>query len=521
MGYYFSPEHANLIAYLTVGGGAAPRTERLTLETFLRSLTSEDEPNIFFAGIREHFERLISSNQNWKQAIEKTAKKLIELLPPGPHEAIIESNDVCRILDALKPFFAGYDLYALVLQSSEQYRDQKAADFFQEAARSSRGYGLILTTPPGPNFLNVLDPFPPLRTLAENPIVAPAVIFWTRLGGTCALPLDEAKVMYRNELLDHLPLGVGIIDQIIRGHARAAQTKRILHMSDLHFGQPEASRRRSYLKGHLATIVKDVDRVVITGDLFDEPDGDLKGEFDEFRSDVERMTDHEVIVVPGNHDARWHGNVVLGFGKNFEQLAKLRWSPVVVDDDLNAVFFCFNSAEGGEFAKGRVSEEQRLAQGTLFDNLRRKRPAIEGYLRIALVHHHPYTYSTAPTAWYEKRLAAVSKREDAFVAFENADEFIKWCASRRISLILHGHKHQPHQIPCHIDLYDSVHDMMVIGCGSTTGVEDTPMRYVVLNYDPWAKRWGAVFYQDVAGDGSSFLPHSVAIDVRRGPPEPL
>jgi len=332
------------------------------------------------------------------------------------------------------------------------------------------------------------------------------------------LPLAEAKALFRGQLLDTLRHGVGEVDRIIRAQARAIAVKKLLHMSDLHFGKPEAARRRSYLKGHLADVLRGIDRVVITGDMFDSPDGDLKGEFDEFRSDIERMTNKELIIVPGNHDVRTRGNAFLGFGKNFEQIAELRWRPVVIDDDLSIVFYCFNSAEGGDFARGLVSEQQRLFRATEFDRLRARAPRIDGYLKVALVHHHPYDYATHPTALYEKVLSKVQsklyRRQDVFVGFDNADQFLTWCAGRGVSLILHGHKHVPHQRIGYVAQTGRRYQFLVIGCGSTTGVENTPMCYDVIHYDPASRRWGATFYHDIAADGGGFILQTVTIDTR-------
>lgn len=280
-------------------------------------------------------------------------------------------------------------------------------------------------------------------------------------------------------------------------------------MSDLHFGKPEAQNRRTYLKSHLEDVLAGIDRVVVTGDLFDEPNPKFKAEFDDFRADVERMTNNEIIVVPGNHDVRHKGNKLAGVGEEFAQLAKLRWAPVSVDHDFRTVFFCFNSAEGGDWARGLVGEKQRLDMATEYQRQCKQFPEIKTYFKVALVHHHPYPYDTEfeATTSYQKLISYIGIDEDKFLAFENADEFMEWCSARHVSVVLHGHKHRPrHKI--------GLNNILVVGCGSTTGVENTPMSYDVITLNLDSGRWSTSFYHDPKSDGSGFVLQNVTIDNR-------
>jgi hypothetical protein len=47
-------------------------------------------------------------------------------------------------------------------------------------------------------------PFPALRVLADQPVAPPGVLFWTRLGSACALPLQDAFDFLRHDLLEAL-----------------------------------------------------------------------------------------------------------------------------------------------------------------------------------------------------------------------------------------------------------------------------------------------------------------------------
>jgi|SRR5208337_753113 len=90
---------------------------------------------------------------------------------------------------------------------------------------------------------SVIDPFPALRVLAENPIKPPLVVFWTPSESSCVLSLHEAFAFFRGELIWALDSGDGrALDRLITEAAARQRVKRILHLSDLHFGAPAAPR---------------------------------------------------------------------------------------------------------------------------------------------------------------------------------------------------------------------------------------------------------------------------------------
>jgi predicted phosphodiesterase len=507
MGARFEIDHANFVGYLTADRDAtAPRTDSYTLKAFLMSLA--------------YGEGLISSTMgtpdDWTRKIARSAEREAEMLSWDEH--VLSPTEVSQRLDPLRTYFTGYALYAMVLPSGSHGKDKDSFRFFTESAVSSHTDALILM-PEGEtrNLTSVTDPFPALRVLAENPIVPPLVVFWTPLGSACVLPLEAAFDFFRREIIWALESGWKEIDVLIRATAAKQKCKRILHLSDLHFGAPEAARRRRWLKEQLARELPSIDRVVVTGDLFNNPEEALRESFDEFRADIENLTQKDVLVIPGNHDVRSNGNAFMGMGKNSEYVTDLRWDPVVLDHDLQTVFFSFNSSETGNFATGAVGERQRLDRSSLFDRETRRNSRVSDYLKIALVHHHPYAYNTAPQALYEKVLAGLVGDEERFVAFDGADEFMNWCAARGVSLVLHGHKHVPHWVEANISVRGRSQNVVVVGCGSTTGVGGRPMCYDIIAMDPATKRWNALFYYDDKGDGSGFGLQNVALNLRPDP----
>jgi len=235
MGARFEIDHANFVAYLTAGPDAtAPRANLGTLKMFLMALA--------YGG------GLISSTQgtpdDWTRRISEAAEREANEIPWT--DEVLESREVAQRLDPLRTYFTGYPLYAMVLPSGSWQEDRASFRFFTEAAVASHSNALILM-PEGQSYelTSVVDPFPALRVLAECPTAPPAVVFWTPLGGSCVLSLDEAFDFFRRDLIWTLDRGPKEVDSQILAVARRQRSKRILHLSDLHFGTPEAARRNS------------------------------------------------------------------------------------------------------------------------------------------------------------------------------------------------------------------------------------------------------------------------------------
>jgi 3',5'-cyclic AMP phosphodiesterase CpdA len=292
--------------------------------------------------------------------------------------------------------------------------------------------------------------------------------------------MDDAFRFLRHDLLDALAGGLRSADRAIAARASIKKAKRILHLSNLHIGLDEATQRRSYLKRHIKTLLPTVQRL---------------------------------LVVPGNHDMRVKGNAFGGFGRKAEFVTDLDWSPIDVDHDIQTTFFSFNSSEGGNFARGGVSLRQRLLRAELHDAELQRRSSVGDYFNIALVHHHPVDYFSQPTALYERILAKLGG-EDRFISFEEADDFLNWCSSRRVGLVLHGHKHIPHLATVQFSRTGGS-AVTVVGSGSSVGAGRKPMCYDVVTIEPETKRWSVSFHQDERGDGSGFELQNVALDLHR------
>ena len=526
MGWRFDLDHANFVAYLASESRVGPpRAEAESLRQFIWSLSTDEGRSgvaakaAYDRGDAAARHKLISSDPDWVRDIRRAAEMSYRAFQHEtgirPQDTVLEPAIVERILEPLRPSFSGYWLYCLIVRTGTIYPSAEEDEFFQEVAVFSQHRGLALM-PDGPAGLrNILDPFPALQELARTPLDPPAAVFWTAHGATCALPLAEARVFFRTVLLDCLPAGPQAVDAALRQRQAETDTRRFLHMSDLHFGDPESDKTRRYVTSHLAGLLDGIDRVVVTGDLFNSPRPELRNQFLDFCANVRRMTPKDLIVIPGNHDVRKRGIL----GQTYEFVVDIGWQPIVVDDDLECVFFCFNSVEEGNLARGRVTNEQCMRMGASFDEEcdlrnRQKQKDIRQYTRIALVHHHPFAYDTAEVAYYEPFLRRITGNQDSFTRFEEADRFVTWCAERGVSLILHGHKHVPHHVQASVSVNGADRTMMVVGCGSTTGAEGSPLCYDVVSLNPKSGRWSVSFHEDASRAGAGFRMKELTIDTR-------
>jgi len=116
---------------------------------------------------------------------------------------------------------------------------------------------------------------------------------------------------------------------------------------------------------------------------------------------------------------------------------------------------------------------------------------------------------------YDKFVRIITRNEDSFTRLKNADRFLTWCADREISLILHGHKHVARHVQVEISASDgSIRYIDVVGCGSTTGVESSPLCYDILSIEPSTRTWGVSFYHDPSPSGAGFRSQEMSVDTR-------
>jgi predicted MPP superfamily phosphohydrolase len=511
MGWIFPLESANLVAYLTIAAVVRPpRVRRNDLMMFLGSI----------GDVYRNRARLISSDTVWIETVQRTASAGLEYLstlPSRSYDEVLDDETVMKCLASLKPLLSAYDLFALAV--GDYTSDRELAAFVDHAAYSSRHHAIFLS--PDLPFSNaafeLLDPFPAISLISEQPENWPGMLFWSRTGSACFVGLPDAFDLYERLRRTFERPSPGLeIDELLDAHRSKGRSKRLLQLSDLHFGNADAIEKEAYVSGHLESILKDVDRVVITGDLFNEPKREQAIAFRNFRSSIQRRSGKDPVVIPGNHDQKWLGN----FGSPLREMANLEWSSLVFDDDMGCVFYCFDSSRDADWARGKVTKQQMMDVATLFVTHSVSNPAVNEYLPVALVHHHPFSFETGKERLLDRALERVGVTDEFLLRMDDAEAFLAWCAKRGVQLVLHGHKHVyryvNQMIPIQRGDSQELREISAIGCGTTLGAEGKPLSYNLLSWDPVSRKWSVSFFAD-PGDGSGFTRQYVAL---RSMPEP-
>jgi predicted phosphodiesterase len=447
----------------------------------------------------------------WREEVAIGATKVRESIRSQPADDAATK----AALDAMRPFFQGFLLYAMIIPCPRRgYSEEVLAEFEKLDGRNGR-VALVLSGRLRRRTIEIPDPQPPFRALADRPIAAPCAVLWTAQRACCVFSEDELLAFLRKELPAMLGAGdeaaLEALTSEFEKRRKGQAARRILHLSDFHFGDRRVQERKHYLASHLRRVLPSVDRVVVTGDLCDEPKPIALASYREFCSDLEQSIAHDLITVPGNHDARRKGNSLWKFGRKHHVLIEHEWGRLVVDHDIRCVFFCFNSCKEGDWARGFLSEIDRLTAAAFFERRASRFPAITDYTRIALIHHHLYPFASDAKTGYGRLLEKIFGGDERFVALENPGEVLDWCARRNISLVLHGHKHKPFHMSEDFLLDGYVHPIATIGCGTSTGVEGAPMSYNVVTLDSESDNWSVRYFADFKGDGGGFLLHAVAI----------
>ena len=275
----------------------------------------------------------------------------------------------------------------------------------------------------------------------------------------------------------------------------------ILHLSDLHFGSRQVTTRQvDYVETHLRQKIEahvesgHVVQPVITGDLMDSPSQQNLAAFESFRHRLEATTSTAAVCIPGNHDMKRKGL----FMRKWGPVAGLEWQSVVESDVGPFGFVCFNTAQNGHLARGKITGEQFLETKAKLDGVR-ARESFAGCVYVAVVHHHPFPIESDEV----DTLPFIGIREEPFLTMSNGEQLGTWCAGNDIPLILHGHKHKPRFVGREIEVKGQVRSVHAIGCGAAFGVEGKPLSYNWLSWHATDRSWSVSYFAD-PGDGSGF-----------------
>lgn len=514
MGWIFPIECSNVVAFLTAPDHTvAPRLTRGELSAFLHALRQMPR----FEQEQQPWQpRFISARPNWLERIERAAaaaSSYVDSLATNWDEWL-EPAAIDRALGDLKTLLGDYELFAL---AARREPNPELNAFVQEAAYASGGHAIYLVSDEITTSFDVLDPFPAIALLAEQPDKWPGVLFWSRRGVAAFCSLRDARVVHNKMLAVFQRPSSQIsaaVDRILDEHRSTSSSKQLLHLSDLHFGTTTALRNQAYLLATLAKVIPRVDRVVVTGDLMENPREQDALTYKNFQASLVRMG-KEPVRIPGNHDQKWLGN----FGSSLKEMAGIEWSKLVVDDDLGCIFLGFDSARDARFATGKVASDQLLEVAALLDTRCVASPELEDYLKVALVHHHPFSFETKAETLIQRGLKYIGLSDESFLRFHDAEKFVKWCALRGVPLILHGHKHVQRYVKhWESDGKGGQFEVAAVGCGTSLGAEDQPLSYNVVAWEPHSRQWAASFFSD-PGDGSGFTRQHVSVQAANKPRE--
>ncbi len=499
MGAIFKLEHANIMTYVTSRSYPPPRVLRQHLDEFLDVLSHEAERYL----IPER------GFEPWPTEIATVAREAAMRLRESPssvHETpVVPPPMLGPLLEGLRNEFSAYPLYALTVGSGGEAQEVAK----EIASAPMHGQLLVLIPESGMSERNfeVLDPLPAFSTALHAAPDWPGFVFWTQTGASAFAKLSEVNKLVqrlRDAQYDMRPKRpfpfptTSGFDYVLQDWTKRTQRyyRRLLHLSDLHFGTEEATENQAILDSELSEIVQNVDRVVITGDLFDTPNKNYAALFANFKHNITRLAGgREPIAITGNHDQRMIGL----FGDDYKHVALIGSQKIVVDDQCKMIFICFNSSEKGTFARGRITKSQFRQLGGEYRTLTASRPELKDYLPIVLVHHHPFSFEVPAETMVQKALKAIGLGDEKLLVLANVEELHHWCMDWNVKTILHGHKHKARYVEREVTRDSSHARLTAIGCGSSLGAEGSPVSYNLLEWEPDSQRWIVSFFESING----------------------
>lgn len=502
MGATFALEHANIVSYLTSKNpGPPPSFLREDLSNFLIAFAYNDSKTLFSS--QEHSE--------WPGKIKESAKQALERLDYSG-QPFVEPAQSESVLINLKEEFSSFDTYFLFLSSDYQTSRLRLPKTL--ALRKQTGKSLTLIPELQSQFQDrnepteMFNPFPAISVGLHAFDQWPGYLCWNHSGKAAFVPASKI-----DEFVEKLDAGDGSgnsshVNKVLErwGSRDSTAKKRLLHLSDLHFGTDYAIRNKRMLVAEITKLVNKVDRIVITGDLFDTPKEEFALQFAEFCDQLTAISSGKApIYVPGNHDIKVKGI----WGKNYEQIANIRPTTVEADNDAKMVFIGFNSSEEGHLAQGSISTNQLTRIGTEYHELLARNPNANDYLPVVLLHHHPFSYENEPVGALEKAFRFFGVSLEPTLKMVNPESFYGWCADWNVSTVLHGHKHSAKHIRRNVGSDTEPFNLTAIGCGSSLGAEGSPVSCNLLEWDPASNNWAVSFYQ--SKNGGAFKEKAVAL----------
>jgi len=351
------------------------------------------------------------------------------------------------------------------------------------------------------NDFAVTDVYPPFHCALSKSTRWPGILLWRRSDEPLFFPLPAEKtedaihwVFSRADDLantaGHL-LAHRYLEAFPSCRIHAGSRLTFLHMSDTHIGSKKSIERiirvKDLLKDYMKNNHGDSSVVfLLSGDIMQTPDESnviCANDFHDFLKDLHPRGQDPIFVL-GNHDVRRKG-VLRGRSASSSLFpaihTRIEWIP-----DHPVGILCWNSADAGRMARGKITGEQYR---TIEERLNPFPGGIAKPILISLLHHHPLQFRRIDPEMrrFHMKTLGASLRKFIGYAYEhmdglaNAREFIRFCDSHAVKVILHGHKHIPiaGKIPEHLLGNGPI---LVFGCGSSVG-KNTYMYRKLFNVD--------------------------------------
>ncbi len=418
-----------------------------------------------------------------------------------PGETLISSDALATWLSPLEKQLSSFSLMGFFLSRTE-LGYMKLYEQFQKAQLVPR---LCVFATKETLEWDLTNPTPPVLVASRELDAWPGIAFWSPSGHCAFIPISALPGFLKemreigDAAGDQPQEALRLFDLALQTRSSLQPSPRLLHLSDLHFGTKESTNHQVLLLNHLDGVVKKVGRVIITGDLMEAPSPNNLVEFKAFLSRITSISMSDPIVIPGNHDERAsYGSFV----QRLEQVVRLDRNAVTVDHRLRCIFLGFDSSLDAIGPTGFVSEEQSRAVADQLELEISRLSSVEGFFRVALVHHHPLPWKEEREGLFKYLWKCI---EEKALGMKDGDRFLRWCARREALLVLHGHKHRPRCRDERVDISPGKErQVMVVGCGTSLGVRYQPLGYNLITWNVAGRAWSVTFVEGES-DGSGFF----------------
>jgi len=526
MGYRINLSNVNSIGHLIEGNVFSFLDQTFLDDSYFEGNMKyiddfvSDENSDFISSNQRVFEskRTIIRNQ-WHEVRELMYNTYYSISDNQDKENLVNTEYNPQLLNFIKKIsnlLGGYKYKYLLLPGFENTKlnslmiNREVLNDLLTTESNSSYLILQLKELPEKNNVQILDSFEYMNKAINRINEWPAILLWENVGWGKSrgifIPIRNSEEIRRIIDAQNYEKQYFIYLQKTYGSRKTRRTAQLIHLSDLHLGiKGEESRKLrliEILKKHRRTTDSQIQMYpIISGDLVDTPS--LKNEklLESFESQLESIGLQNPITVLGNHDL-----FTKGFIRNYQNEKNILTSLasrqlVTVMDDLKLILICFNSNTDGNWAQGKIGQNQFSKIGNQLDRIIGK----DDYFKIAILHHHPFEIEKPGwmrKTWYESILGKLSFDVDNSNILIDSKLLIEWLHERKIKFIIHGHKHIPKLF--------RINEIDIVAGGSSTGnishfdKGKTFLTYNLINYDLEDHRpiSSTIVFEDLIGSGT-------------------